>query len=624
MPEGTIGDRSRCVIEKVDARDIFGGTLRVGDTSPMLSVPRLWSAGALFKSPVGLLGIALLVGCSSSSSGISSGAATSPSNAMCKATVSQGALDGKSAGTTCEYLGIPFGAPPTGALRFMPPQPAAGWTGVRSATAYGPSCLQAGSALGAVGATSEDCLSVNVFTPQTPPAAKLPVMVFIYGGAFTSGSSSLYDGSGLSEAGPVVVVTMNYRLGALGFLALPDLDSKRTGAPSGSDGIRDQQLALKWVQDNAAVFNGDPTNVTVFGESAGSTSTCIHLVSPGSVGLANRYMMESGSCIGQSPELSTQAQSYQVGAELVSSFCAGDTGAALITCLQAADPAKLMTWLPPAGAPTSGIASLLGNLLGPPFSPTVEGPGGVLPDRPANLIASGSFNKDAAILAGTNENEWGLFVDLATNTLLGGSATSPLNITTAAQLNQGIETIYGASAPMVEALYPATDATAPQVFIDLVTDNAFRCPTRALARATMAQGTKDYFLYSYDIGPAWHSFELVPLFNVTELVILGATMPSPGYVKQMQGYWTQFAATGTPNGAASAPVMWPAYTTAGDQYLALEDPTPMAIANLRQAQCDFWDTFKATPLAPTDGGTPEAASPADAGADGAITLVSAN
>jgi para-nitrobenzyl esterase len=606
-----------------------------------LGISIRWSA---FLKSLGVLGAVVATGCSSSSSGAGGGApmtqedaaVTFPatdSNSSCQATITQGGLKGKAAGTTCEYLGIPYGAPPTGALRFMPPQPAASWTTTRDATAFGPSCLQAGSALGAVGTTSEDCLSVNVYTPQAAPSHPLPVMVFIYGGAFTSGSSSLYDGAPMSEKGPVVVVSLNYRLGALGFLALPQIDSARPGAPSGSDGIRDQQLALKWVKDNVATFHGDATNVTVFGESAGSASTCIHLVSPGSQGLANRYIMESGACVGKAAELDTQAQSYQTGQELASSFClpgtdAGassdgspgtDAGASsdgsaasdasppdeagvtsqplpadVLTCLQAADPMQLMTWVPPASAPQTGVGALLGNLLGPPFNPTVEGPGGVLPDLPSNLIAKGSYNKDAAILAGTNKNEWGLFVDLATSPLLGGSSSSPLNVTTAAQLDQGIEKIYGAAAAQVEAQYPATDATAPQVFIDLVTDYAFRCPTRALARATLAQGTKTYYLYSYEIGPAWHSFELVPLFNVTALTALGATNPSKAFTSEMLGYWTQFATTGDPNGPgdAGAPA-WPAYDATGDQYLQLLDPTPMASAHLRQAQCDFWDTFTA-------------------------------
>ena len=280
---------------------------------------------SLPKAFLGLVGIAGVAACSSSSSTDNpekgDAAVVFPatdSNAMCQATVMQGALNGKRAGATCEYLGIPFGKAPTGPLRFMPPEAAPGWSTPRDATAYGPSCLQANSTLGAVGTTSEDCLSVNVFTPQATPSGPLPVMVFIYGGAFTSGSSSLYDGQAMSEKGPVIVVTMNYRLGALGFLALPEFDSQRSGAPSGSDGIRDQQLALKWVQSNIATFHGDASNVTVFGESAGSMSTCMPLVSPGSQGLANRYIMESGACVGKAPLLNTQAQTYQISQELAS------------------------------------------------------------------------------------------------------------------------------------------------------------------------------------------------------------------------------------------------------------------------------------------------------------------
>lgn len=570
----------------------------------MASTLSLRSAAAYLACLLGVLSLAAITACSSSSGGAQ---ATSDSNTMCQATITQGGLNGKATGSTCEYLGVPFGAPPIGALRFMPPVPAAGWSTPRDATKAGPSCIQASSLLGAVGTQSEDCLSVNVYTPKVAPAQPLPVMVFIYGGAFTSGSASLYDGQGLSEKGPVVVVTMNYRLGALGFLALPELDGQRSGKPSGSDGIRDQQLALQWVKDNIATFHGDASNVTVFGESAGSMSTCIHMVSPGSQGLANRYIMESGACVGKSTLLNTQAQTYALSSELAAAFCTpvsdggvvvdAGSSAEVLECLRAQDPAKLMTWVPPTGLVETGINALLGNLLGPPFAPTIEGAGGVLPDLPANLIAAGQFNKDAAVLAGTNENEWGLFVDLATNTLLGGSSSSPLNITTSAQLNQGMEQIFGAAgAQMVEMQYPSTDATAAQVFVDLVTDYAFRCPTRDLARATIGQGTKSYYLYSYEILPAWHSFELVPLFNVTQLQLLGATMPSAGYVDQMQGYWTQFATTGNPSGpiSANAPA-WPAYLPTNEQYMQLLDPTPMASTNLRSAQCDFWDNFNATP-----------------------------
>jgi para-nitrobenzyl esterase len=602
----------------------------------MTALESIGSMRALAGRGAALAGFLALAACGSSSGGgggggsavqdQDSGPVTYPStdsNAMCQATVTQGAMNGKTVGATCEYLGVPYAMPPTGSLRFMPPKPAANWSSPLDASKFGPSCIQASSTLGPVGAQSEDCLTLNVYTPQAAPAKPLPVMVFIYGGAFTSGSSSLYDGQGMSERGPVIVVSMNYRLGALGFLGLPELDAARSGAPSGSDGIRDQALALQWVKDNIATFHGDPTNVTVFGESAGSMSTCIHLVSPGSQGLANRYMMESGACIGKATLLNTQATTYGLSEQLATALCApttdddgGSEGGATTTtefdatspavldCLQKADATQLMTWVPPAGTSTAGVNALVGNLLGPPFAPTIEGvPGGVLPDTPENLIAQGKFNKDAAILAGTNQNEWGLFVYLASTPALGGSATSPLNITTSAELNSGIEKIFGAGASQVETQYPSTDATANQVFVDLVTDYAFRCPTRTLARSTMAQGTKNYFLYNYDIGKSWHSFELVPLFNVSELTLIGATQPSKAYTATMQDYWTQFAISGNPNGSgdAGAP-MWPSYDVASDEYLQLQDPTPMQITNWHKAQCDFWDSFNVAPVtAPTSG-----------------------
>jgi para-nitrobenzyl esterase len=579
---------------------------------------------------VGVLGILIATACSSSSGGnpdTSPGsgdggttgdatAATYPasdSTSKCQATVTQGGLNGKLAGTTCEYLGIPYGAPPTDALRFMPPQPAAAWSSARDATTFGASCMQAGAGLGSVGNTSEDCLFVNVFTPQAAPTKPLPVMVFIYGGAFTTGSSTTYDTQPLSEKGPAIVVTMNYRLGALGFLALPDLDAERSGAPSGSDGIRDQQLALKWVHDNIATFHGDADNVTVFGESAGATSACIHIVSPGSQGLANRFILESSTCVGSTAQLNTQADSYLVGSELAASFCQSDAGAGdggavlagadLVSCLRTADPTKLMTWLPPANAPGVGVTAGLGNLLGPPFAPTIGGgTGSVLPDTPSKLIASGSFDKNAQVLGGTNANEWGLFVALASNPAYGGSASSPLNVMTAAQLNVIIAAQFGSNAAQVEAQYPATDATARQVFIDMITDNSFRCPMRETARQMTAQGAKSY-LYAYEVGPAWHAFELVPLFTITALSQLGAATPSAAVTDDMLGYWTSFAATGDPNGSgdAGAPT-WPVNTTANDETLELLEPTPMATARLKGTQCDFWASLGPSTAAPADAG----------------------
>ncbi|MGH7437849.1 MAG: carboxylesterase/lipase family protein [Polyangiaceae bacterium] len=564
--------------------------------SPPSARPCRWLAlaGAAWLPAAFSLGAGAL-GCSSSSGGgASPDGGTGPttvSNAKCMASVTQGALEGTLATDTCEYLGIPYGAPPTGALRFMPPQPAAAWKGTRNAKQLGATCIQA-SALGAVGGgtASEDCLFVNVYTPQHLPAKPLPVMVFIHGGAYTIGSGGQYDPRGLSEAGPVVAVTFNYRLGALGFLALPDLDAQRTGAPSGSDGIRDQQLALEWVKDNIATFGGDPGNVTVFGESAGAMSTCIHIASPGSQGLAQRFLMESGSCV-NGPLLGKPADRYELSGELLASVCPADAdgGSGALDCLRSASATAINTWTPSMAQLTAlgGTAALTGNSLGAPFYPIVEGAGGVLPDTPENLIRAGKFAKSATVVAGTNAHEWGLFAD----SLPSLTGMTSLQVTTVAKLQAGIGQIFGATnATAVEQQYmvnTATDAMAQSIYIDLVTDYTFRCPARDLARLMLAHGTSTFYLYLYDFGRSYHSDELPALFTIGALGSLGGTPPSAALAKDMKAYWTQFAATGSPNGAGTS-VMWPQYATATDENLVLADP-PMAGSQLDMSNCDFWD-----------------------------------
>ncbi|HKU44412.1 MAG TPA: carboxylesterase family protein, partial [Polyangiales bacterium] len=225
-----------------------------------------------------LLGCAL-IGCTngaadedpavlSSENALAAEVVASTSDTAPTATVKQGKLQGKLVNTTREFLGIPYAKAPIGALRFAPPQAAPGWSGTRSAVAMGPSCPQPAGALAAPGPQSEDCLTLNVYAPNA--GAKLPVMVFVHGGAFVGGGSIQYDAQRLSEQGKVIVVTFNYRLGALGLFAHPALDAVRGTAPSGNDALRDQQLALAWVKANIESFKGDPANVTLFGESAGS------------------------------------------------------------------------------------------------------------------------------------------------------------------------------------------------------------------------------------------------------------------------------------------------------------------------------------------------------------------
>src|SRR6516162_5507008 len=233
----------------------------------------------------------------------------------------KGAVRGVRASGAREFFGIPYAAPPVGALRWRPPRPAARWTGIRNATWPGPACAQTGSiATGVITtSTSENCLYLNVYTPTVIGRGGLPVMVWIHGGGFTGGEGSIYDASKLAAKGHVIVVTINYRLGAFGFLALAGLDGQ--GA-SGDYGLMDQQAALRWAHRNARAFGGNPRDVTEFGESAGAASVCDNMASPAAAGLFARAIAESGCLLGGPSRQAAEA--------------AGGTFAARLGCADAA------------------------------------------------------------------------------------------------------------------------------------------------------------------------------------------------------------------------------------------------------------------------------------------------
>ncbi|HEY2949069.1 MAG TPA: carboxylesterase family protein, partial [Micromonosporaceae bacterium] len=224
--------------------------------------------------------------------GISSGAASASGESPIVIT-SDGAVRGVAVPGGYAFRGLPYAAPPTGDLRWRAPQPPASWNGIRDASAYAPSCLQKRNLFQPPGAQSEDCLYLNVSTPTLRSDAKRPVLVWIHGGGFTQDGALNYDGTKLAGNG-IVVVTINYRLGALGFLAHPALAS-RPGGPAGNYGLMDQQAALRWVRHNIAPFGGDPHNVAIAGQSAGGVSVLAHLVSHGSRGLFQRAIVQSGA-----------------------------------------------------------------------------------------------------------------------------------------------------------------------------------------------------------------------------------------------------------------------------------------------------------------------------------------
>ncbi len=481
--------------------------------------------------------------------------------------VEQGALEGMQADTVRVFLGIPYAKPPVGALRFAAPVPADKWSGTFQAKQFGPSCVQPSSLLGATNTLDEDCLSLNVYAPVG--AKDLPVMVFIYGGAFVNGGSSQYDGAKLAALGPVVLVTINYRLGALGFLSHPALDAQRGGEPSGNDALRDQQLALKWVQSNIGAFGGDAKNITLFGESAGSMSTATHLVSPRAKGLVQRYILESGPGIGAGTLGADKAKANALGTELANALCPG--AADVVTCLRALPATDIAAWGADRGISGAG------------WGPTINRDDPVLPDAPANLLQSGNFN-DGELIVGTNKNEWGLFANLG---------TTAATVNTVDDLNKQIETQFTEAAlqTAVKQHYAATatDATADDVFIRLMTDAVFRCPSRTLVRLTTSHGRKAY-LYSFEQGKAWHAYEIPYVFGNPVAALDAATLVEP-LRANIQGYWTQFAKSGDPNGGDRT--AWPKYDSASDQHMTLQMSSAVGSA-LSKDDCDFWDQIAST------------------------------
>ena len=300
-------------------------------TAAMLKRESAWRSA--LRRCVAIAAIGALGSAAVACSGQAAAARQHRSGSALVVTVGDGQLRGKQVGKTDEYLGIPYAAPPVGPLRWRAPQPPARWHGTRAATLFAPHCPQPVGVFGRA-SMSEDCLYLNVFAPVEVRRSGLPVMVWIHGGAFVGGESDDYNPSGLVDDG-VIVVTINYRLGALGFLAHPALADHR-GGPAGDYGLMDQQAALQWVHSNIQAFGGDPANVTLFGESAGGQSVLLQLTSPGARGLFAKAIAESGGyALGPvslaSAEVAGRAFAAKAG-------CASQTA----TCLRSLPVAKIL------------------------------------------------------------------------------------------------------------------------------------------------------------------------------------------------------------------------------------------------------------------------------------------
>jgi para-nitrobenzyl esterase len=475
-----------------------------------------------------------------------------------------GMISGTRTATMRSFKGIPYGAPPVGPLRWMPPQKAAPVTGVLDATKFGSACPQGPSTFGTA-STDEDCLFLNVYAPVG--SGPYPVMFWIYGGSFVFGDSSLYNPSSLVAQG-VVVVTINYRLGVLGFLASTAIDNG-AGVASTNYGLLDQQLALRWVQDNIAAFNGDNTNVTLFGESAGGFSVHSQLVMSNAHGLFQKAIVESGA-YGDTNQLT-----------LASAQTQGDKFASSVNCPSPCS-ADFLRGLSVSGVLAGQAAVRLQTFPAlPPADGTVIPTGGV-----GMALGSGNYEK-VPVIEGSNHDEFAFFVGLyliRTNMAL--STQTDYVTATAATLD-----VSSTDAMNLIAQYPlANYMMDPSLALTAAgTDFAFACPSRAAAIQFAPnsptyvyefsdQNAPEVFLAEPKADPSFpyhaaHASELQFIWNL-QLSMPASTTPltadEQALSATMVKYWTQFAKSGDPNSSGSP--TWPAYTTANDSILTLNTP----------------------------------------------------
>jgi para-nitrobenzyl esterase len=458
--------------------------------------------------------------------------------------VTGGRVSGVVVNGIAAFKGIPFAAPPIGAWRWKAPQPVKEWTGVKAASAFAPGCIQdpgLARLFGAPDAVSEDCLYLNVWTPAASATERLPVMVWIYGGAFTTGMTSIpaYDGVPLAEKG-VVVVSVSYRLGALGFLAHPEL-SKESGKGSGTYGLQDQIAGLRWVKDNIARFGGDPNRVTIFGESAGGISVSMLAASPAAKGLFHRAISESGGNFGP-------ARTANEGGATVPSLTAAEaTGQAFLKRQGVADiaAARALSIEQMRAAPGGGLQGQ--------FWPVFDGD--VLPRGQYELYQAKRFN-DTPILIGTNSDEGVTFVP---------GAAQP------AAFEAAIRAGYGAKAETILAAYPhATVAESSQSARNIFRDATFAWHTWAWALLQSKHGSGKAYVYYFDHHPpqspngAGHAAEIPYVFRTLGKFSGPVGLVAPPRPEDlamsdlMSSYWVNFARTGDPNGPGLPP--WPAFT----------------------------------------------------------------
>jgi para-nitrobenzyl esterase len=488
----------------------------------------------------------------------------------------RGPVKGIRGALTRRFFGIPYAAPPMGNLRWRPPEGVSPWTTERAALNYGHRCPQVPSRSD----DSEDCLYLNVFAPATPKPGGYPVMFYIHGGGFLSGDildmglGLLMNGAYLAAYHDVVVVTSNYRLGALGFLTHDSLAAESSLGVSGNYGLLDMIAALKWVQTNINNFGGDRTKVMIFGHSAGASATCALLVSPLAKDLFSSAAIQSGWC-GAALMKERLTADNKVVAKL---GCDLPTHAATATCLRGLAPADILREVGPFSrdyyifAPWKTSHTLAAG-------PTVDQKH-VLPDEPLKILQQGRHNK-VPLIVGTTQDEFQFFInDLS-------------RITRCQDHEDYIKRQFEADADKVMHKYPCNFYwEARDASVQAAGDFYLTCPSRRAAQAAAASQQEPVYQYlfshqhnSLTLHRASHLADIPYVFGT----YIESLTPPALWGDQIRQYWTTFAKTGNPNKSGLA--RWSKYDQMKDNFLDFGDWTISERRDLKNGRCMFWDTW---------------------------------
>jgi para-nitrobenzyl esterase len=503
-----------------------------------------------------------------------------------------GPVEGLYKAEAAEFLGIPYAAPPVGDLRWRPPVKPAPWQATRAARAYGPTCAQI-NLLGVFAGpanNNEDCLYLNVFAPKDAieRQAKLPVIVWIHGGGYVDGESNHYDGSRLAVRGRTIVVTINYRLNLMGFLAHPALD--REGHLFGNYAILDQQFALRWVNENIAGFGGDPNNITLGGQSAGGSSTGVHLTSPLSTGLFHRAMIASaGSYLSAMP---LEAAEQRGIAFAKAAGCGDGADEATAACLRRL-PAEAVLKL--AGTASANSAYVLSSAIAD---------GQIVLGGAAGLFTQGRFQR-MPIMNGTVQDEGNFFV--AIQVYSGGQPWKTIthdDVTSYGKGAFGGAAYPAGTAEEVLARYPASRYETAQLRLGAIQSDVFIC--RSQHATHLLAGKVPLYAYEFRDRTAPSYFPAIGFkllaYHTADIQYLfpgyhGGDKGTPHALNggqrklsdQLVTAWANFARTGNPNGKGDRP--WPSYTKDAPSYFAVNLSGPSIISErdfTASHQCGFW------------------------------------